>query len=384
MKILLESHQLFSKNKTGVGYYEKVLTEQLEKVIADSNSTLTHGLYSDTDSSEKTKHKKVVSKYSSKVIRKLLTYNIALKSEQVWKEGFDAYIYPDYFSSPSRKKTAVTVHDLTFLETPEYMADSRNKLLDFVFPGITTALRRVVPRSIENADVVIAISETMRMKLIDTYRLDKDKVIAQAIPPSKEFTNKKIKKPANLKVPTKSFMYYQATLEPRKNHIALLKAYLLLPQDTRRNLSLVLAGKIGWKCEESLRLIEKMKREGENILHIDYATEDERLYLYQHALFYIQPSHNEGFGMPLLEAMACGTPVICSDIDIFREVCSDAALYFDKESPESIKEVILNIVNNLEVREKLIVKGNGRVKYYRSDLSGLKQVISKLGTSVTR
>lgn len=381
MKILVESHQLFSHLKTGVGYYEQVLIGQLNDVIEDNDHELCLGAFKDSELTD-SDNEIVVSKYSSRVLRKLLAYKIGIKPEKVWTQNFDAYIFPDYFLLPSRKKTAVTIHDLTFLDKPEYMADTRNRIVDFFYPGITTVLRRIVPYSISKADVVIAISETMREKLINKYSIDPSKVIAQGIPPSKEFTSRKITKPQGLEIPTKNFIYYQATLEPRKNHMVLLRAYRLLPEDVRKSTSLVLAGKLGWKYEETLNLIKKLQLSGENIVHLNYVDELERLYLYQHALFYIQPSHDEGFGMPLLEAMACHTPVLCSDIEIFHEVCEDASLYFDKDSPDSIAEIILKALENENTRNNLVKKGTQRVEFYKSDLSGIKKILTKLGVTI--
>ena len=375
MKIIIESHQKQSSKKTGIGYYEKILSGQLEKLIS-KHDTLTFGAFADSEK----KPSKIPVEYSNlskRFVIKLQSYGIRIGASKIWKPAFDIYIYPDFCLFPLRKgsKSIVVIHDLAFLLYPEHLPQ-RSRLLNFINPSLATLLKRCVPYAVNKSDTIITTSERVKQEVCNNYGISPKKIIVSGIPPEDHFKPRKKSKIKIKEIPTKKFIYYQATLEPRKNHVNLLEAYRLLPKKFHEEYSLVLGGGLGWNYEQTQTSIDRLISEGLPVVQLGYVSDAEKLRLYQQAELYIQPSHYEGFGMPLLEAMACSTPVLCSDIPVFREVCGKGAVYFDKGHPADIASKIDKTLKNKKKLESLIQLGHERVKFYKEDTLGLEQLLN--------
>jgi glycosyltransferase involved in cell wall biosynthesis len=125
-----------------------------------------------------------------------------------------------------------------------------------------------------------------------------------------------------------SYFLCVGTLEPRKNIRFLVDAYVALPQHVKEKFSLVLAGGIGWKMADDITYIQTYVDNGERIVMTNYVSDTERQQLYEHARSFVMPSHYEGFGMPVLEAMVYGLPCAVNDIEVFRELCGESVTYF--------------------------------------------------------
>jgi glycosyltransferase involved in cell wall biosynthesis len=375
-KLFVEAERYLEAQKSGVGYYEQALIEQLER-IAPPETEFTFGSFTASDRSDA-----VRSQVSGRVVKKLQAFGVRIPAEWVWRARPDAYIFPDFILFPSRRKkpTAVLIHDLGFRKHPEFLPGKRNALAEIVFPSLASYLRRVVPYAVHTADVVIVSSETAQQEIMEAYGIPANKFVIIGIPPHTRFKPKttKAKLPRKLGIPTDKYLYFQGTLEPRKNQLMLLDAYARLPEAIRTEYSLVMAGKAGWNYGETTTEIERQQATGANIVLKDFVDESEQLQLYQHASLYVQPSHYEGFGMPLLEAMACDIPVVCSDIPIFREVCDDGAVYFDHTDPDSMAKTINESLQNISMRKHSISSGRSRVKHYRGHTSGAKELLSRL------
>jgi glycosyltransferase involved in cell wall biosynthesis len=136
-----------------------------------------------------------------------------------------------------------------------------------------------------------------------------------------------------------------ATLEPRKNLDSLIKAYLKI----NTNQKLVLVGDKGWKNGNLERLIENHK---DKILSLGYVPEEDLPSLYQEALCLVYPSFYEGFGLPILEAMSCGIPVVVSNTSSMPEVGGKAAIYINPESVDSIVKAIEKLLGSPELVKK--------------------------------
>ena len=122
------------------------------------------------------------------------------------------------------------------------------------------------------------------------------------------------------------FILHVGTLEPRKNILTLLDAWRILRDRGASIPPLVLCGKFGWKTEEIRRRVRQAENEGW-LVHPGYVTAEEVAVLYRDASFVVFPTHYEGFGLPAVEAIRAGTPLICSDIPVLREVAGDASIY---------------------------------------------------------
>ncbi|MEI7012103.1 glycosyltransferase family 1 protein [Leptospira licerasiae] len=196
-------------------------------------------------------------------------------------------------------------------------------------------------RSIQRADFILANSEFTASEILKYSSFSKDKI--QVIYPGydpKEI--RKIKTPPTERISElpKKFFLTVSTLEPRKNFGTLLNAY----QEARKeksDLVWVHAGKEGWESPEFLEKFKDLSGSGE-LYWFDFVTEEELKYLYSQANLFIFPSIYEGFGIPLLEALAYSLPCIVSDLEVFREIGKKSCIYISPESSEDWKNAILD------------------------------------------
>ncbi len=340
MKIRIELSPLASQHRSGVAQYTRLLTEAL---IATKSISL-HGHYFDflnrqpkpelSAQPNTTFANKFV---PLRVYAKAQSYNLA-SAFDVFLPKVDLTIFPNFATWPTinSKHTATVVHDLTYLYFPEVVEEKN-----------LAHLRRVVPRSIKKADFIITVSESVKAELVKEFNLEPNKCIVTPIPPDESFFTtaspeqiSAVKKKYNID-PTKKYLYFIGNLEPRKNLKTLIKAYQLLPQEIKNEYSLVLAGGKGWKTEETQEALDSAIKAGEDIKHLGFIDQEDSPTLYQGASLFVMPSLYEGFGMPVLEAMASGTPVVASDIPVLREVGSTYATYANPHSPESFQDAII-------------------------------------------
>lgn len=155
------------------------------------------------------------------------------------------------------------------------------------------------------------------------------------------------------------FTLFVGTLEPRKNLQGLLEAYRCLPESLRREFPLVLAGANGWNRWYFRGLLEELRSQG--CLHVlGYLPRRELPMVMRLASAFCFPSVYEGFGMPPLEAAACGTPVVCGDIPALREVMGNAAIYVDPNCPEDIAAGLTHVLTNETLARRLAEQGRQR------------------------
>jgi glycosyltransferase involved in cell wall biosynthesis len=153
------------------------------------------------------------------------------------------------------------------------------------------------------------------------------------------------------------------TVQPRKNLERLIEAFARLKGAEAQRLKLVIAGKLGWLYDEILAAPEKYGVK-EKIIFIGYTYDEEREMLLKNALLYVQPSITEGFGLPVLEAMAAGVPVVSSCGGALGEIAGKAAVLFDPCDTLSIISSLEMVVSSLQLRQKLVRKGRERVKNF--------------------
>jgi glycosyltransferase involved in cell wall biosynthesis len=250
--------------------------------------------------------------------------------------------------------TVLTVHDLIWLKTPEHHKPLNRWYLDWTMP---LYCRR--------ADHIIAVSETTRRDLITAYHLPPEKitVIHEAADP--RFRPQALERQAQVRAAyglPAQFLLYVGTLEPRKNLERLLAAWAPLYQSGDCP-PLVIVGKRGWLCEGFFAALEASPaREG--VLLTGYVPDPDLPALYSAATAFVWPSLYEGFGLPPLEAMACGVPVICSNASSMPEVVGDAAVLFDPEDEESLRATLLQVMLGPELRDDLRARGLNRASIF--------------------
>ena len=269
----------------------------------------------------------------------------------------DIYHSPDFTLPPTLQgvPTLLTVHDLSFLRDPESAS-----------PGLRGYLEIAVKRSVRLATHVLADSQSTKDDLIELYSTPENKITVLYPGVSSDF--RPIIDPAKLrqvrkryKLGTEPFVLSVGTLQPRKNHLTLIKAFEIALGDSEYNL--VLAGGKGWSYEEVYDLVESRGLQN-RVLFPGFVAEDDLSALYSSAHIMTFPSLYEGFGLPVLEAMACGLPVIASSVSSLPEVTGNAALLVDPSNVEDMADAMLKLVENVDLRKSLSNKGFKRVEQF--------------------
>ena len=278
----------------------------------------------------------------------------------------DLYHGPDFVLPPLGKnvRKVVTIHDLAFLEHPEYAV-----------PSLAAYLRRVVPESVAAADVVITVSSEVSRTLVKHFQTPKEKLVVVPLGVNRYF--RRITDPILLAATQHKFglkhplVFTVGTQEPRKNHSGLIKAFYKAQKEKDGPAMLAIAGGAGWLYEETQQLVKELKLE-EKVRFLGRVSDHELVTLYSSADVFAFPSFFEGFGIPPIEAMACGAPVITSNISSLPEVTGDAALLVDPHAEDELAGAMTRLIRDEGLREELRQKGYQRVQQFRWEVSASK------------
>lgn len=279
----------------------------------------------------------------------------------------------DFVLPPTRPKTRtlLTVHDLSFVRVPEAASPKLKAYLDVV-----------VPRSVLRADCVLADSQSTKNDLIDLYQVSPDKIIvllsgvdARFKPVSGEGLRNVREKYGLGDAP---YILSVGTVQPRKNYVRLIHALSQLRAQSH-NLHLVIAGGRGW-LEDPIYATVANEKMQPYVHLIGFADESDLPALYSAASCFAFPSLYEGFGLPILEAMGCGTPVVTSDKSSLPEVAGDAALIVDPYKVDDLTHAIHRLVNDDSLRQTLIAKGYQRAEAFTWEKSArhLREIYTNL------
>ncbi|WP_456381013.1 glycosyltransferase family 4 protein [Thiolapillus sp.] len=286
---------------------------------------------------------------SESKIRKLLTGSVVAVS--VYEKisplllgsrlgGYDDYIYhsPNFMLPPFSGPKISTFHDLSVFRCPEYHRSAQVRLME---KEIRTALNQ--------ADRLIAISEFTKNEIVKLFGYPGDKIAVVPNGVTSDFFPRSIEE---LNAPLRGFnlkagRYFLsvATIEPRKNIDSILDAYEILPKSMRMEYPLVLCGGGGWKSGGTLERIKGMMKDGENVRYLGYVEEEYKPLLYAGATAAIFVPFYEGFGLPVLEAIASGTPVIASDIPPLNEVSAGSSHRVLPQDVEGISNLMQEVAS---------------------------------------
>jgi glycosyltransferase involved in cell wall biosynthesis len=275
----------------------------------------------------------------------------------------DVFHSPDFTLPPVwRALTVLTVHDLSFLRVPECFTGALRHYLE-----------RVVPRSVRRADHVIADSESTGRDLVRLLDVPASKVtvIHSGVEPrfrpiADRATLEAVRQRYNL---PERFILSVGTLQPRKNFTTLIEAFSRLKLGAgswklgTRNLKLVIVGGKGWLYEAVFARVETLGLQGE-VLFPGFVADEDLPPLYNLAEVFALPSWYEGFGLPPLEAMACGTPVVTSNTSSLPEVVGDAGLMVEPIDVEGLAAEMGRVLGDSDLRREMVQRGLARAREF--------------------
>ena len=286
---------------------------------------------------------------------------------------------PDVFFSPSHYAprfsvvpTAISIMDLSYIHFPQLF--TKHDLYQ---------LTNWTKYSAKQAKKIFTISNFSRDDIIKTYKKRPSDVVT---------TYLGIKETENLKHKTENmdelnkkfgitapYILFVGTIQPRKNIAKLIEAVSLLKN---KEIQLVVVGKKGWLWEEILAAPEKFKVQN-RIKFLDFVGNEDLPSLYKNAQCFVLPSLYEGFGLPVLEAMKFGCPVVISNVSSLPEVGGDAAIYFDPLSVDDIVEKLTLVINDERLRIKMVEKGYNQVKKFSWEKTAKEtlKVLEELGNA---
>ncbi|RLC86644.1 MAG: glycosyltransferase family 1 protein [Chloroflexi bacterium] len=258
----------------------------------------------------------------------------------------DVFYSPDFVLPPTRRttRTLLTVHDLSFLRYPEAFV-----------PKLRRYLMRVVPRSVARANLVLADSAHTRSDIVSLLGVPPDKVQVlysgvhpRFRPQPEPGEAERIR--ARYGLDERPYVLSVGTVQPRKNYVRLIRAFARLEP----NAQLVIAGGQGWLYED---IFAEAEKHGNCVRVLGFVGEADLPALYRNAALFAFPSLYEGFGLPVLEAMACGVPVVCSHTSSLPEVAGDAALLVDPLDTDGLAKAMARVLEDAELRREMIARG---------------------------
>lgn len=344
MRIALDTRLVYYRRFSGIGQYIVHLAEQLPGLDRDNAYTIVH--------SRKDRNPPHHSEASLKAVwtpshHRLEQIAFPLELHRL---KLDLLHSPDFIPPFSgRFKRVITVHDLNFLYYPHFLtAQSRHYY------------NRQIARAVQVADHILADSHATRLDLIKLLGAPEEKITVVWLAP-----NVKVYRSLGpteiaaardrLQLPDR-FILFAGTLEPRKNVAGLLRAYRLLLDHDPHSPNLFLAGSRGWLFDETRALIGEL-RLSEYVRWIDSPPDGDLAALYNTATAFVLPSHYEGFGLTVLEAMACGAPCIISDRGSLPEIAGGAAVEIDPDDVVEVAEAMAGVLQDSQLQQQLRHKG---------------------------
>lgn len=355
-RIIIDSLSLLG-SLTGIGRYTYENAKELERLNTYKINYF-YGYISD----------KLITTFgaqSAKSLRSWIVKNPLVKSiirtimfriSGMMAPRYDLYWQPNFIPNHSVKanKIIATVHDFSWEIYPEFQPVERVKYFQKYFYA-----------SIQQCDHIITGSQFTKREIVERVGIAPDKitVIYHGVDHSLFYPRQSTVKPLQ------KYILAVGSIEPRKNLKNLLSAYAMLDKEFKNEYHLTLVGARGWNNDD---IVHEMKSLSQWVKYSGYVSDEELALLYSNASLFIYPSVYEGFGIPPLEAMACGTPVIASNASTLPEVCADAAYYVNPLDTKEIKEGILEVLRDEVLQKALIAKGLIRAKEFSWEKSALE------------
>jgi alpha-1,3-rhamnosyl/mannosyltransferase len=267
----------------------------------------------------------------------------------VRQNSFDVYHEPSFLPFRFDGPTVITIHDLSPLRFPETHPPARVR-----------NIQEYLPRAAERADKIIVDSEFVKREVVEVLRVDPARIRAIHLGVSAEYQprtpDQTAPRLATYDLRPGRYMLAVGTLEPRKNLLHGIEAHARLPEALRKRYPLVIAGAKGWLTEELEKRIGDAQRRGE-VRWLGYVPAGDLPFLYSGARLLIYPSLYEGFGLPVLEAMASGVPVITSNRASLPEVAGDAGIMLEPDDSDALRDAMRGLIDDETESRRRIALG---------------------------
>ncbi len=356
MRIGIDIRSLIFR-KTGINQYTKNIVKSLAKIDKDNDYILFCNVKSRYDWLKFNNIKEEViwlphfEKFTEKFWTEVLLPN-RLASKKI-----DLFHSPR-FTLPQKKpcKFIITMHDLAFKKFPQLVKKEE-----------INVFRNQIEAAVNRADKIIADSQNTKKDLINLFNIRNDKIeviylgVDEVYHPIR--TQELLRETKNKYNLPREFILFVGTIEPRKNLKRLIEAFYELKKNKSIEHGLVIVGEKGWLCDDIFETLGKLHL-NQDVIFAGYIPESELPLIYNAADLFVFPSLYEGFGLPPLEAMACGVPVVTSNVSSLPEVVGDAAILVDPYNIQAIAEAIEQVLENNNLREKMIEKGFNQAKKF--------------------
>jgi len=342
MKLLIDGRVLAHEHTSGVQRH----AQEIAKALEEADDTVTT----------------VIPKYKNRYYQQIWEHTLL----PFYARKYDILYCPSNIAPlylPKKTKLVLTLHDLAFLDFPKQYSSVFQKYYTFL-----------VPKNIHRAEYIITISDFSKKRIIREYPWVENKISVIHHGISSHFSPSDQQK--------SDYVLYVGTMNSIKNFQVLLELFLT-PEFKNMNLKMILPNASTFSEDAYINTLIQNARASANIDIIDRVNQDELKVYYQNAKLFVFPSFHESFGFPPLEAMACGTPVIVSNVTALPEVCGDAALYVDPHSRENIAEKIKLLFYDISLQEHYIAKGLAHVQTYtweaaaKAHLKVFKEILKK-------
>jgi len=362
MRIIFDIRPLLERRRAGVSLYTANLLQRLLGMSGHDYTLFGNssgGRWPDDlpDRSGSVSH--ALSRYPNRLLNLSLTLFGRPRIEELAGDA-DLVFMPNLNFAATRLPSVVTVHDLSFVRYPEFFSPKQRLWHRLVRPD----------RLLRQAAAVVAVSEHTRTDLTETYGVPPERIrvvhpgVSAAYRPMAPEETAEVRQRHGLSGP---YLLFLGCLEPRKNVIGIIRAYDRL----KAGIDLVIAGGRGWLFKDIFREADRARRR-DRIRFLGYVPEADKPALLNGATAFVYPSFYEGFGMPPLEAMACGTPVIASHGSSLGEVVGDAGLLVDPYRTDGLREAMARMLEDGPLRANLRARGLERAHRFGWDDSAKK------------
>lgn len=353
MRIGIEAQRLFRKKKHGMEVVTLELVRHLQKIDQDNEYVIFIKDDEDTDCLQSTANFKILKTpaFSYPFWEQVYLPRLARRA------GLDVLhctsnTAPVFYSPPK----ILTLHDIIFLEKVSFAGTA--------YQNFGNLYRRfIAPAAIRQCSTVVTVSVFEQRRIIEKLGLPEDKVKVVYNGISKKFRiiedSSALKKMAEKYSLPEQFILFFGNTAPKKNIVGVVEAYIHYFEKETNPLHLVIIDCTVDYIRKVLNKINTKQKEDilKKLLILDYIPFDDLPFVYNLSNLFLYPSLRESFGMPVIEAMACGTPVITSNVSSMPEVAGDAALLTDPENPVEIAEGIKKILDNPELQQQMIRSG---------------------------